>query len=134
MVAGSIFILFQQCKYEITRLAGVKFHSGPCIWIAKMTVLALGLQRTSLQCIFGSNKEMLCFQRTVLTAKYINQGHLTHSASLHFKTALKQNSHCVLTRVLAIYSRTARTATSSESLKTLTPNLEDTLLLGASSL
>lgn len=81
-------------------------------------MLALGLQCTSLQCIFGRNKEMLCFQRIVLTAEYINEGHLTHSEGLHFKTELKQNSHCVLARVLTIYSTTTRTASRAGSLKT----------------
>lgn len=88
----------------------------------------------SLKCIFDSNKEMLCFQRIVLTAKYINEVHLTHSEGLHFKTALKQNSRCVLTRVLTIYTRTARTAKSAGSLRTPNSKPEDTLLLGASSL
>lgn len=73
----------------------------------------------SLKCFFGNNKEMLRFQSIVLTAKYINEGHLTHSEGLHFKTALKQNSHCVLTRVLTINTRTARTARSAGSLRTL---------------
>lgn len=99
-----------------------------------MTTLALGLQFVSLRYIFHSNKEMLCFQRTVLTAKYINEGHLTQSEGLHFKTALKRNSHCVSTRVLTIYSTTARTANRAGSLKTLTPDLEEVLFLEASSL
>lgn len=77
---------------------------------------------------------MLCFQRIVLTAKCITEDHLTHSEGLHFKTALKQNSHCVLTTVLTIYTRTARTVKSAGSLRTPNSKPEDAQLLGASSL
>lgn len=87
----------------------------------------------SLQCIFESNKQMLCFQMIVLTAKYINEGHLIHSEGLHCKRALKQNSHYILTRVLTISSRKARTQKCWVS-QNSSSKPEDTVLLGASSL